>query len=129
MKISNSILFAVSNIVQDISLLFENSIQDIQIKEVGSVVEVIFYYTPSSKYDVWRIRKKFLSEKNILTFGVKNNKICAKLLAPKHISDIIVCKKYAEVDYSTTRILNELKQKTQATRKSSLGIFFIYVFS
>lgn len=85
--------YIVSNyILQDTSLLFEKFISDITVKEKGKVVELTLYYSPNSKYDVWKIKKKCLKEPQYITSFMKNGMLCAKFYAPSKYTDLIVCK-------------------------------------
>ena len=85
--------YIVSNyILQDTSLLFEKSISNITVKEKGKVVELMLYYSPDSKYDVWRIRKKAIKEPQYISTSMKNGMMCIKFYAPSKYTDLIVCK-------------------------------------
>lgn len=85
--------YIVSNyILKNTNLLFEKSISDIKVQEKGKVVELTLYYKPSSKYDVWRLKKEFYKEPQYISHTIKNGMLCVKFFAPSKFADLIVCK-------------------------------------
>lgn len=90
--------YIVSNyILQNSDLLFEKSISDIQIKEKGKIVELLLYYKPSSKFEIWKLKKEFYKEPQYITSTIKNGMLYAKFLAPSKYADLIICKLHTTV--------------------------------
>ena len=85
----------VSNyIIQSSELLSHKSIKNIEIKERGKIVELRLYYLPSSKYEMWNLKKLFYKEPQFITTTMKDGMLCAKFLAPSKFADLIICKLY-----------------------------------
>ena len=83
----------VSNyIIQNSDLLFQKSLSDIKVKEKGKIVELWLYYSPSSKYEIWNLKKLFLQEPQLINTTMKDDMLCAKFLAPTKFADLIICK-------------------------------------
>jgi len=83
----------VSNyIIQNSELLFHKSIKNIEVKEKGKIVELWLYYLPSSKYEIWSLKKLFYKEPQLITIVMRNNMLCVKFLAPSKFADLIICK-------------------------------------
>lgn len=111
--------YIVSNyILQNSNLLFEKSISDVQIKEKGKVVELTLYYKPSSKFEIWKLKKEFYKEPQHINTVIKNGMLCAKFYAPSKFADLIVCKLHTtEPSLGENKIFECVKQKTRTARE------------
>ena len=71
----------------------------------------MLYYKPSSKFEVWRLKKEFYKEPQYISTCIKNNMLCAKFYAPSKFADLIVCKLHTtEPNLCENKILNYVKQ-------------------
>lgn len=87
--------YIVSNyILQNTNLLFKKSISDIKIQKRGGVVELMLYYKPSSKYELWDLKRDFYKEPQYISHTTKNGMLCVRFFAPSKFADLIICKLY-----------------------------------
>ena len=81
-----------SYIIQNSELLFHKSVKDVEVKERGKIVELWLYYLPSSKYEIWDLKKLFMHESQFIMYTMKKDMLCVKFLAPTKFADLIICK-------------------------------------
>lgn len=100
--------YIISNyILQNSDLLFDKCISDIKVIEKGKIVELQLYYKPSSKYDVWRIKKEFYKEPQYIKTIMKNGMICGIFYSPSKYADLIICKLHTiDTSLKEYKILN-----------------------
>ena len=109
----------ISNyIIQNTDLLFQRSISDIEVKEKGKIVELLLYYLPTSKFEIWRLKKEFFKEPQYISSTMKKGMLCAKFLAPSKFVDLIICKLHTiEPSVIEKKLLNFCETKNPGCSK------------